>query len=366
MMQIVDALGEDGLLRYWGFSYGTVLGATVAAMFPDRMDKVVLDGCVNPHDYYAGLDVEQVTDSDRSYDGFFTGCAAHPEACELAQGSPIPADLKRQFYDLLYSLKNEPYVATINGNATIFDYNALKAAVQNAIYSTATWPLLATGLHGLLTKNDTATAAVASLLPGYPSGIYPNEGLEAYVGGIRASDVRFRTDNLTSLYPVLERFFAKSQIFGDSLSPNLLTYAQWPFRAKGAYTGDFHVKTKYPILFVGSDRDAFTPLVSARNASSGFEGSVVLQHGGYGHTSLGQPSLCTAKAIRAYFVNSTLPAPHTICEPTFGLFSDATAEQEYAPIANFTKRTIGGDDERVLLSAITRLSTRIPQSGHGL
>jgi pimeloyl-ACP methyl ester carboxylesterase len=37
-----------------GFSYGTLLGATVAAMFPDKMDKVVLDGVVNPFEYYHG------------------------------------------------------------------------------------------------------------------------------------------------------------------------------------------------------------------------------------------------------------------------------------------------------------------------
>lgn len=73
MMQVVDALGGDGLLNFWGnypiclcplmltrwltcrdvgFSYGTVLGATVAAMFPDRMGHLVLDGVQNPHEYY--------------------------------------------------------------------------------------------------------------------------------------------------------------------------------------------------------------------------------------------------------------------------------------------------------------------------
>jgi pimeloyl-ACP methyl ester carboxylesterase len=35
-----------------GFSYGTVLGATVAAMFPERMDRVILDGVVNVQEYY--------------------------------------------------------------------------------------------------------------------------------------------------------------------------------------------------------------------------------------------------------------------------------------------------------------------------
>jgi pimeloyl-ACP methyl ester carboxylesterase len=72
LMSIVDALGEDGMLRYWGkrflsllapevtfsnnisigISYGTTLGATVAAMFPERVDKLILDGVQNPHEYY--------------------------------------------------------------------------------------------------------------------------------------------------------------------------------------------------------------------------------------------------------------------------------------------------------------------------
>lgn len=52
LISVVDALGEDGLLRFWGFSYGTTLGATVSAMFPERIDKMILDGVQNPHEYY--------------------------------------------------------------------------------------------------------------------------------------------------------------------------------------------------------------------------------------------------------------------------------------------------------------------------
>ena len=43
------------MLKAIGFSYGTALGATFSAMFPDKVDKVVLDGNVNVHEYYSGL-----------------------------------------------------------------------------------------------------------------------------------------------------------------------------------------------------------------------------------------------------------------------------------------------------------------------
>ena len=284
MMQIVDALNEDGLLRFWGFSYGTALGATVAAMFPDRMDKIVLDGVLNPHDYYAGRDVEQGTSSDDSFDGFFTGCVANPERCTLAQDGTTAQDLKQKVYALLETLKYQPVAAGPSAMTDIIDYHAVKLAIFSSLYDPQSWPSLANGLHGLLTGNLTA---FLTLGPGQAAspGIFPNYGYEAPFG-IRSSDVTLRTNNLTSLYPLIEESYAKSNIFGDWLPFLLLAYAQWPFKAKGAYTGDFRdIKTRNPLLFVGSRFDAFTPLVSAQNASAGFVGSVVLEHGGYGVSS---------------------------------------------------------------------------------
>lgn len=41
-----------GRLVYWGFSYGTVLGATFAAMFPEYVGRMVLDGVVDSDEWY--------------------------------------------------------------------------------------------------------------------------------------------------------------------------------------------------------------------------------------------------------------------------------------------------------------------------
>ena len=278
-MQIVDALGEDGLLRYWGFSYGTALGATVAAMFPDRMDKVILDGVLNVQEYYAGRDVQEATDTDATFRGFFEGCIANAHDCVLAKDAATPEKLYRKTYKLLERLKYDPIVIANGTSLALVGYDNVKAEIENALYNTNSWPGLASALHGLLTGNS--TAVIESQADTGDEPIFPNNGPEALYG-IRCSDSSLRTNNLTELSPLIHEFQAKSTIFGDVFPLQALACAQWPFQAKERYTGSFRVDTKHPLLFIGNTYDPVTPLISAQNVSAGFKGSAVLEHNGYG------------------------------------------------------------------------------------
>lgn len=97
------------------------------------------------------------------------------------------------------------------------------------------------------------------------------------------------------------------------IAASMAACAQWPYNAKERYQGDFQVKTKNPVLFIGNTGDAHTPLVSAYNVSSGFEGSSVLEIDGYGHASVAVPSSCSMKHIAAYWQDLTLPRNGTRC-----------------------------------------------------
>lgn len=55
MAQVAEALDKDGLIRYWGFSYGSLLGQTLAALFPERIDRLIIDGVLNYHEWYNDL-----------------------------------------------------------------------------------------------------------------------------------------------------------------------------------------------------------------------------------------------------------------------------------------------------------------------
>ncbi|CAG9986664.1 unnamed protein product [Clonostachys byssicola] len=54
ILSIVDDLQEGGQLKYWGISYGAILGQYFAAMFPDRFDRMLLDSIPRLDDYLSG------------------------------------------------------------------------------------------------------------------------------------------------------------------------------------------------------------------------------------------------------------------------------------------------------------------------
>jgi len=218
-----------------------------------------------------------VDSTDETWNEFFRGClAAGRKNCALAREGATFEQLRETVYDLLYKLKYDP----VPLGGFVIDYAIAKAGIVNAMYSPTRWPALARVINGLLTGNVTA---VAEFLAGEGGS---GDGSRAPAGestqGIRCSDKTARAAKRADIMPAMNEVARRSRLFGDFWALTEMQCAQWRTPAKEIYRGDFRVKTKHPMLVVGNTWDPLTPLISARNASETFEGSVLLEHRGHG------------------------------------------------------------------------------------
>jgi len=132
--------GQEQLL-YWGRSYGTVLGTTFAALFPERVSRAVLDGVVNMDTYYENRGPNVVVDADAIFDRFAKYCnAAGWERCPMyVPGGPEA--IKEEYWSLEASLLNlsMPVPASRTRGPEVVTWTDLKALLRVATYQ----PLLA-------------------------------------------------------------------------------------------------------------------------------------------------------------------------------------------------------------------------------
>lgn len=330
MMRIVDALGEDGLLRYYGWSYGTALGSIVSAMFPDRVERVLLDGNLNPHTYQTGDYGNFLVDTDEVFSGFLQGCVDNKQSCDLAQYTN--ANTTGDILDVLNQALLPLATNATTGVEAFLTFVAVQGFIFSDLYFPATWPTLASTITSVL------NGSAASLTPTSPASSSPTVepwDLSANsVLGIRGADATLRTDSEEEYLPIVKYGSTVSNF--DTQYTSLWVSARWKIAAKEQYTGNFSVTTKHPIMYINGKFDPVTPLINAYNGSQSFVGSAVLPHGGYGHGIVADPSTCVNQYVQAYFANGTLPPSDAFCEPdqTPWAYAEAVAAAAASPSAS--------------------------------
>ncbi|CAE6496477.1 unnamed protein product, partial [Rhizoctonia solani] len=157
MERIVQALGEDGL-NFLGYSYGTILGATFAAIRPDLVKRMVLDGVSDSEAYYAGvLDWGRsgIQETPKTFAGFISTCIeAGPTQCALAttieNRTETAEGLEKRLEALYTKLAKEPLVVgdSLTGPG-IIEAQHVQASIFGMMYNPRFWSQLAQGLAAL-------------------------------------------------------------------------------------------------------------------------------------------------------------------------------------------------------------------------
>ncbi|KAK1013050.1 hypothetical protein LTS01_000863 [Friedmanniomyces endolithicus] len=120
-------------IQYWGFSYGTYLGNTFAAMFPDRVGRLIVDGVVDAYDYKKSLWSDNLLDTEKDLQGLYYHCArAGYPACALANKTGITTakGVEDKVFNITYSLYHNP-LPVISTSPEVITYSD----VRNLIFA---------------------------------------------------------------------------------------------------------------------------------------------------------------------------------------------------------------------------------------
>src|SRR5215813_11540055 len=304
--QLRRAVG-DRQLSYFGISYGTLLGATYANLFPDKVRAMVLDANIDPRGWVNSgskrkprLGTFQRNDVDlgaaATLDQFLTVCGrTTADLCAFSAGTPDATHTK--FTKLVRRLQKHPL-----GTWT---YAKTIGTVLGSLYTVhPQWSTLATKLQDLWEHRTPQEPPPPQSPVRYP-------GTEQAFA-VRCSESPNPRDPRT--YHAQEQFsYARAGDIGRVVAWAAEPCATWPATADNPYTGPWNRTTAHPILVVNTTYDPATPHQGAEAMVRELADARLLTLEGYGHTALENPSSCVNEYESRYLIDGTLPPVGATC-----------------------------------------------------
>ena len=301
-------LGREQL-DYLGYSYGTELGATYAAMFPERVGRMVLDGAVDVTLTPEQLLLSQLDGFERAFRAYLTDCLNQAE-CPF-YGSVEDATV--QAATLLESLDQNPAPSQDGRELSI---GSGLTGVIAALYSDLSWPYLSTAFEQLVEGDGSVMLLLADFYNdrgenGYTSNLF-EANLAISCADSRISDdpqlVEALNDEITAASPLFGRFFTNPQLGCQG----------WP-AARGLVELDYTQPLANAPLIVGTTGDPATPYQGAVALHELFDRSHLLTYEGEGHTAYAGNSTCVDTVVDDYLlgVGNFDPATESARKTTF-------------------------------------------------
>jgi pimeloyl-ACP methyl ester carboxylesterase len=298
----MDALRQavgDEQLTYLGFSYGTLLGAVYAQLYPQHIRAMVLDGAVDAEQDTVESSESQAQGFERALDNFSTWCSQTPDEC------PLQPDARRAITEAIDDARRSPVPGGDGRDATA---GWVFWAVVSTLYSQEAWPELG--------------AAIDQLAGGDPSGVF--ELADAYAerdsngeysnlfdanSAVNCADEDAQL-SVPQVRDLQSEWRDQYPLFGAPLAMSVLTCAVWQSARDPYPTGP--AEGAPPIVVVGTLGDPATPYEHTARLAEMLGVGVVLTWEGEGHTAYPGPP-CIDEAVGAYLVDLEVPAEGTSC-----------------------------------------------------
>jgi pimeloyl-ACP methyl ester carboxylesterase len=296
---IREALGEE-TISYFGFSYGSELGATWATMFPETVRAAVLDGAADPTVGLTEGGIQQAAGFERTLATYLATCSADPDCAFHNDG-----DAEGAFDELMLELDEHP-IPSEEGRPEITRGVALQA-VAMAMYDDSLWNQLS---EALADAQEGDGAGLLELWDQYynrrPDGTWSNflEAFQVITCMDEAERPTVEEDDAA-----VERYLEVAPRFAPNTTGSYFcTFfppAEDPrIEITGAGAG--------PIVVIGTTGDPATPLSSTRVMADTLEdGRLIIvtadKHTGYGEND------CVDDAVHRYLIDLVPPEDELQC-----------------------------------------------------
>lgn len=318
----------EAKVNFYGKSYGTVIGATFATLYPDFVGRFALDGVVQGKSWYDNWDCSP--DEDEVFFQFFRQCSeAGRKSCKFWAGSA--EDTKARFDRLLEGLNANPL--QIHYSAVELDVpphitadfvlrHVIGASYQghDSFWELA-WQLaeLERGNYRPLLQQRAVPLPSCSMctLKDWWELTYTfvdptfNDANPA----VKCIDhAPLKIDSMQDFEDLLTMHQNSTRYFSDYARYILAQCLKWPYRPPPSqqFDGNYGANLDQPMLILTSTFDPVTPAVYAREMASQFPGSILVENSVVGHCASGT---CIDGVLNSYFEHGELPEPGTICKP---------------------------------------------------
>ena len=311
-MDVMRALVGDRDLNFFGYSYGTYLGAVYTELFPDNVGRVVLDSAMDPTlsrqeafegDAAAG---EQIL---RTYIESQHGQAGFP----LSGTTDEAVSRLATFLD---GLDAKPLTVS-DGGDPVDRAEATTAIRTLVVASPDNWPLLNEGLAQAMNAHDGTTLMknAESLSGGEESPGTEEQTVELLQSVYAFSANRCLdfpdTGNQASWDAALTSYRRDYPVFHPLLPQHDAYCHGWGHTSKTKPV-DVDVDATNPVLVIGILHDPTTPYPWSKALVSRLRNSHLLSVDMYGHGATG-PNSCTTAKVNDYFVKGALPSDGEVC-----------------------------------------------------
>lgn len=255
-------------LQYWGFSYGTVLGSTFAALEPQRVGRVIIDGVCDLSDYYSTGWLTNLRDTDKIMENFYNYCSkSNNTQSPLNNGSLTSSEIRSVVENLITAIKEDPIPVpgTKDRAADIITYSDVMNLIKDVFYTPLKlFPKQATLLadltygNGSLFASHKAASHTPSCSPSSKKCTIPTSMAGPAIFCTDGSPLLWEKKNWLTY---IEKLVKQSTWMGEYWSTITLQCASWKARAKwNVKASDLTAKTAHPLLIIGNTLDPVTPL----------------------------------------------------------------------------------------------------------